>query len=68
MVREIKAVQTRIEAETRISYSLATIVRGLIALGLSALRDRPSFVAELANARVPRGRKPAPAEESATGG
>ncbi|MFS8070109.1 MAG: hypothetical protein ACMG6S_27405 [Byssovorax sp.] len=47
----------RLFDETRLEYSYAAIIRGLIALGLAAIEGKASLAVEFAGARVPRGRK-----------
>jgi hypothetical protein len=44
--------------ETRIEYSYAAIVRGLIALGLTQVEGAPNLSVLFIGARIPRGRKP----------
>ncbi|MFS8071303.1 MAG: hypothetical protein ACMG6S_33455 [Byssovorax sp.] len=43
--------------ETKLEYSFAAIVRGLIAIGLEKIDGAPSLAVEFAGARVARGRK-----------
>ena len=45
--------------ETKLEYSFAAIVRGLIAIGLEKIDGAPSLAVEFAGARVARGRKAA---------
>jgi hypothetical protein len=61
MIGDVKAVQARLFEETKQAYSAAAIVRGLVTIGLEALRDRRALAAAFAGARVPRGRKKADA-------
>jgi hypothetical protein len=54
---DLNEISDRLFSETKLSYSYAAIIRGLIALGLSSLQGKTSLAAEFAGARVPRGRK-----------
>ena len=53
----LTTIATHLYDETRLEYSHAAIVRGLIAMGLERLEGVPSLAVEFAGARVPRGRK-----------
>ena len=50
-------ISERLFDETRLEYSYAAIIRGLISLGLASLAGKASLAVEFAGARVPRGRK-----------
>ena len=54
---DLISIRERLFEETRIEYSHAAIVRGLIALGLASISGKSSLAVEFAGARVPRGRK-----------
>ena len=54
---ELTTLGTRLLKETRLEYSCAAIVRGLIALGLTSIAGRASLATVFAGTRVPRGRK-----------
>jgi hypothetical protein len=51
------SLSERLYDETRLEYSYAAIIRGLIALGLAAIVGKTSLAVAFAGARVPRGRK-----------
>jgi hypothetical protein len=51
------AIRERLYDESRMEYSYAAILRGLIALGLASIADKKSLIVEFAGSRVPRGRK-----------
>lgn len=55
---DLITIRERLYEETRLEYSYAAIVRGLIALGLASLVGKVNIAVEFAGARVPRGRKP----------
>jgi hypothetical protein len=50
-------IAARLFNETRLEYSLASIVRGLIAIGLRAVTDAPTLAPLFVGMRVARGRK-----------
>ncbi len=50
-------ISERLFDETRLDYSYAAIIRGLITLGLASLVGKETIAVEFAGARVPRGRK-----------
>ena len=50
-------ISERLFDETRLEYSYAAIIRGLISLGLASIAGKASLAVEFAGARVPRGRK-----------
>jgi hypothetical protein len=54
---ELTTLGARLRKETRLDYSCAAIVRGLIAVGLSSIAGQSSLAVVFAGARVPRGRK-----------
>ena len=54
---DLIAISERLFDETRLEYSYAAILRGLIALGLASIAGKASLAVEFAGARVPRGRK-----------
>ena len=54
---DLITLSERLFDETRLEYSYAAIVRGLIALGLVSIVGKASLAVEFAGARVPRGRK-----------
>ncbi|MFS8069416.1 MAG: hypothetical protein ACMG6S_23890 [Byssovorax sp.] len=54
---DLISLSERLFDETRLEYSYAAIIRGLIALGLGAVVGKESLAVEFAGARVPRGRK-----------
>ena len=54
---DLITISERLYDETRLDYSYAAIIRGLIALGLAAIAGKASLAVEFAGARVPRGRK-----------
>jgi hypothetical protein len=54
---DLITISERLFDETRLEYSYAAIIRGLIALGLAAIANRTSLADAFAGARVPRGRK-----------
>jgi hypothetical protein len=47
----------RLYDETRLEYSYAAILRGLISLGLGTIAKKASLATDFAGARVERGRK-----------
>ena len=51
-------IQEHLYQETRLEYSYAAIVRGLIALGLNHIEGAPNLAVLFMGARVKRGRKP----------
>ncbi len=53
----LTTIATHLYDETRLEYSFAAIVRGLIAIGLEKIDGAPSLAVEFAGARVARGRK-----------
>ena len=55
----LTTIATHLYDETRLEYSFAAIVRGLIAIGLEKIDGVPSLAVEFAGARVARGRKAA---------
>ena len=54
---DLISLSERLFDETRLEYSFAAILRGLIALGLASLAGKPSLAGEFAGARAMRGRK-----------
>ena len=54
----LTAIQAHLFDETRIEYSYAAIVRGLIALGLNQIEGAPRLAVLFMGCRVKRGRKP----------
>ena len=54
---DLIGISDRLFDETRLEYSYAAIIRGLITLGLAAIVGKASLAVEFAGARVPRGRK-----------
>ena len=56
--QRLTAIQTHLFDETRIEYSYAAIMRGLIALGLTQVEGAPNLAVLFMGARVKRGRKP----------
>lgn len=55
--RDLTTLGDRLFKETRLEYSCAAIVRGLIAVGLSSIAGQANLAVVFAGARVPRGRK-----------
>lgn len=55
---DLTEISDRLFRETRLEYSCAAIVRGLIALGLASIAGRAKLAVVFAGARIPRGRKP----------
>ncbi len=51
------SISERLYDETRLEYSYAAIIRGLISLGLASIAGKASLVVAFAGCRVPRGRK-----------
>ena len=51
------SISERLFDETRLEYSYAAIIRGLISLGLASIAGKASLVVDFAGCRVPRGRK-----------
>ena len=51
-------IQEHLYQETRLEYSYAAIVRGLIALGLNQIEGAPNLAVLFMGCRVKRGRKP----------
>jgi hypothetical protein len=54
---DLTTISERLFHETRIEYSYAAIVRGLIRLGLASIAGKASLAVEFAGTRIPRGRK-----------
>ena len=54
---DLITISERLYDETRLDYSYAAILRGLIALGLASIAGKASLAVEFAGARVPRGRR-----------
>ena len=54
---KLTTIAERLYDETRLEYSFAAIVRGLIAIGLEKIEGKSKLAVEFAGARVPRGRK-----------
>jgi hypothetical protein len=54
---DLTAISERLFDETRLEYSYAAIIRGLIALGLASIAGKASLAVEFAGTRIPRGRK-----------
>ena len=54
---DLITISERLFDETRLEYSYAAIIRGLISLGLAAIAGKESLAVEFAGARVLRGRK-----------
>jgi hypothetical protein len=54
---DLRSLSERLFDETRIEYSYAAIVRGLLALGLEKLKGKTRLAVEFVGARVSRGRK-----------
>jgi hypothetical protein len=54
---DLKKISERLFRETRLEYSCAAIVRGLIRLGLTSIAGKASLAVEFAGTRIPRGRK-----------
>ena len=54
---DLITLSERLYDETRLEYSYAAILRGLIALGLASIANKASLAVEFAGTRVPRGRK-----------
>jgi hypothetical protein len=54
---ELITISERLYDETRLEYSYASIIRGLISLGLAAIVGKKTLALDFAGARVPRGRK-----------
>ena len=54
---DLISISERLFDETRLEYSYAAIIRGLISLGLASIAGKASLAVEFAGARVPRGRK-----------
>ena len=54
---DLISIRERLFDETRLEYSYAAIIRGLIALGVASIAGKASLAVEFAGARVPRGRK-----------
>ena len=53
-------ISERLYDETRLEYSYAAIIRGLISLGLASIAGKQTLAVEFAGCRVPRGRKRGP--------
>lgn len=53
----LNEVVKRLLAETRCTYSLAAVVRGLVVLGLREVSGAPHIAGFFAGSRVKRGRK-----------
>ena len=56
---DLITISERLFDETRLEYSYAAIIRGLIALGIASIAGKASLAVEFAGARIPRGRKAA---------
>ena len=54
---DLITISERLFDETKLEYSYAAIIRGLISLGIASLAGKASLAAEFAGARVARGRK-----------
>lgn len=54
---DLTRISERLCRETRMEYSCAAIVRGLIRLGLASIAGKTSLAVEFAGTRIPRGRK-----------
>ena len=54
---DLTTISERLFRETRLEYSYAAIVRGLITLGLASIAGKASLAVEFAGTRIPRGRK-----------
>lgn len=54
---DLISINERLYDETRLEYSYAAIIRGLIALGLASIAGKSSLAVEFAGSRVPRGRR-----------
>jgi len=54
---DLIAISERLFDETRLEYSHAAIIRGLIALGIASIAGKVRLAVEFAGSRVPRGRK-----------
>jgi hypothetical protein len=54
---DLITISERLFVETRIEYSYAAIIRGLITLGLASIAGKASLAVEFAGTRIPRGRK-----------
>ena len=54
---DLISISERLFDETRLDYSYAAIIRGLISLGVGSLAGKQSLAVEFAGARVPRGRR-----------
>ena len=54
---DLISISERLFDETRLEYSYAAIIRGLISLGLASIAGKSTLAVEFAGARVPRGRK-----------
>lgn len=54
---DLMNLRERLFDETKLEYSYAAILRGLISLGTASLAGKESIAVEFAGARVPRGRK-----------
>ena len=54
----VVTIQEKLYQETRLEYSLAAIMRGLINLGLAQVEGAPNLAVLFIGARVKRGRKP----------
>ncbi len=50
-------ISERLFDETKLEYSYAAIIRGLISLGLASIAGKASLAVAFTGARVPRGRK-----------
>lgn len=53
----LNEIAAQLFAETRLEFSHAAIVRGLIAIGRASLTGKASIASDFANVRIPRGRK-----------
>ncbi len=54
---DLITISERLFDETKLEYSYAAIVRGLISLGLASIAGKTSLAVAFTGARVPRGRK-----------
>ena len=54
---DLITISERLFDETKLEYSYAAIIRGLISLGLASIVGQASLAIAFAGARVPRGRK-----------
>ncbi|MEP7124896.1 MAG: hypothetical protein ABJE95_28465 [Byssovorax sp.] len=54
---DLLTISERLFRETRVEYSYAAIVRGLIRLGLASIAGKATLAVAFAGTRIPRGRK-----------